>query len=104
MGTTNPHMSDSIEPRIVHEARKRRELAVEEDLSKPSNLVKGSRLLKMLDNQGIEDADSRVARAIFACGIHFNVVQSPYWQNLVRAINKSPQGYKGLMKKPKQFS
>jgi hypothetical protein len=29
------------------------------------------------------------------CGIPFNVVQSSYWQDLVRAINTTPQGFKG---------
>lgn len=94
-GTTNHRMTDSIEPRIVQEARKRRALEVEEDLSKPSNPIKDSRLLKMLERQGGEEVDSRVARTIFVCGIPFNVVRSPYWQHLVRAINKAPQGYKG---------
>ena len=49
----------------------------------------------MLNNQGREEAETRVARAIYACGIPFNVVRSPYWQDLVRAINTAPQGFKG---------
>jgi hypothetical protein len=62
--------------------------------------------------KGEKKLDSRVARAIFACGIPFNVVRSPYWQDLVRAINKAPQGYKGpnyekvrtiLLKKERQL-
>ena len=28
-------------------------------------------------------------------GIPFNVVRSPYWQDMIRAVNKAPQGYKG---------
>jgi hypothetical protein len=36
-----------------------------------------------------------VARAIFACGIPFNVVRSPYWKDIVKAINEAPQGFKG---------
>jgi len=42
-----------------------------------------------------EETDSRVARCIYACGIPFNVVRFPYWQDMIRAINKAPQGYKG---------
>jgi hypothetical protein len=38
---------------------------------------------------------SRVARAIFACGLPFNAVWSPYLQNMLRAINEAPRGYKG---------
>ena len=29
------------------------------------------------------------------CGLPFNVVRSPYWQDMIRAVNKAPQGYKG---------
>ena len=45
--------------------------------------------------QAREEADSRVARCIYACGIPFNVVRSPYWKDMIRAVNKAPQGYKG---------
>eukprot|EP01018_Ginkgo_biloba_P025270 Gb_17641 [translate_table: standard] len=48
----------------------------------------------MMDISRREDVDSRVARCIYACGISFNVVHSPYWQNMVRAINHGPKGYK----------
>eukprot|EP01018_Ginkgo_biloba_P032215 Gb_18618 [translate_table: standard] len=51
-------------------------------------------LEKMMDVGGREDVDSRVARCIYACGISFNVVRSPYWQDMVRAINDGPKGYK----------
>jgi hypothetical protein len=69
-----PSLGASNEPRIVHEARKRRATLVEEEISKPAGASKDSRLLKMLNNQGREEAESRVARAIFSCGIPFNVV------------------------------
>ena len=49
----------------------------------------------MFNNQERDEAESRVARAIYACGIPFNVVQSPYCQDLVRAINSALQGFKG---------
>eukprot|EP01018_Ginkgo_biloba_P009879 Gb_04501 [translate_table: standard] len=51
-------------------------------------------LQKMMDVGRREDVDSRVARCIYACGMSFNVVRSPYWQDMVRAINDSPKGYK----------
>eukprot|EP01018_Ginkgo_biloba_P003434 Gb_31361 [translate_table: standard] len=51
-------------------------------------------LEKMIDVGGREDVDSRVARCIYACSISFNVVRSPYWQDMVRAINDGPKGYK----------
>eukprot|EP01018_Ginkgo_biloba_P023395 Gb_41608 [translate_table: standard] len=51
-------------------------------------------LKKMMDVGGREDVDSRVARCIYACGISFNVVRSPYWQDMVRAINDGHKGYK----------
>eukprot|EP01018_Ginkgo_biloba_P009952 Gb_24212 [translate_table: standard] len=48
----------------------------------------------MMEVGGREDVDSRVARCIYAWGISFNVVRSPYWQDMVRAINDGPKGYK----------
>jgi hypothetical protein len=49
----------------------------------------------MFNNQKREDTESRVARAIFACGIPFNVVRSPYWKDMGKSINEAPQGFKG---------
>ena len=85
----------SNEPRIVHEARKRRAVQLEEEISNPTGAGQDSILLKMLNNQGREEAETRVSRAIYAYGIPFNVVRSLYWQDLVRAINTAPQGFKG---------
>eukprot|EP01018_Ginkgo_biloba_P021120 Gb_25769 [translate_table: standard] len=51
-------------------------------------------LEKMMVVGGREDVDSHVARCIYACGISFNVVRSSYWQDMVRAINDGPKGYK----------
>eukprot|EP01018_Ginkgo_biloba_P039580 Gb_22244 [translate_table: standard] len=51
-------------------------------------------LEKMMDVGRREDVDSRVARCIYACGISFNVIHSPYGQDMVRAINDGPKGYK----------
>jgi hypothetical protein len=71
MGSTSKHtpsLGAGSEPRIVHEARKRRAIMVEEEISKLAGATKDNNLLKMLNNQGREEAESRVARAIFACG------------------------------------
>jgi hypothetical protein len=76
---SNPRLVVSNEPRIVHKARKRWTIQLEEKIPKPATATKDSRLLKMLNNQGREEAESRVAKTIFSCGIPFNVVQSPYW-------------------------
>ena len=54
-----------------------------------------SKIAKLVNVQGREEADTRVARAIYACGIPFNVARSPYWHDLVWEINTSPVGYKG---------
>eukprot|EP01018_Ginkgo_biloba_P004803 Gb_17352 [translate_table: standard] len=51
-------------------------------------------LEKMVDVGEREDVGSHVARCIYACGISFNAVRSPYWQDMVRAINDGPKGYK----------
>eukprot|EP01018_Ginkgo_biloba_P023328 Gb_37124 [translate_table: standard] len=51
-------------------------------------------LEKLMDVGGREDVDSHVARCIYACGISFNVVHSPYWQDMEKAINDGPKGYK----------
>jgi hypothetical protein len=94
-----PSLGVSNEPRIVHEAMKRRVLEVENKISKGprgQGATTNSRLMKMFNNQKREETESRVARVIFACGIPFNVVQSPYWKDMVKAINEAPQGFKGL--------
>jgi hypothetical protein len=51
--------------------------------------------MEMFNNQKREERESRVARAIFSCGIPFGVVWSPYWKDMVNEINESPQGFKG---------
>ena len=87
----------NIEPRIVVEARKRR--ASQQPEQSPSRgafgTVQDSRIAKLVNVQAKEEANSRVARCIYACGIPFNVVCSPYWQDMIREVNKAPQGYKG---------
>lgn len=94
-GTGNTRLAATSETHIVHEARKRRATKLEDEISNSTSTSKDSRLLKMFNNQEREEAESRVARAIYACGIPFNVVRSPYWQDMVRAINSAPQGFRG---------
>jgi hypothetical protein len=93
-----PSLGVSNEPRIVHEARKRRALEGEKEISKgpgQQGAATYNKLMKMFNNQKREEAESRVARAIFTGGIPFNVIRSPYWKDMVKAINEAPQGLKG---------
>eukprot|EP01018_Ginkgo_biloba_P021222 Gb_34314 [translate_table: standard] len=52
------------------------------------------KLEKIMDISRREKVNNYVIRYVYACDILFNVVRSPYWQDLVRAINDSPKGYK----------
>jgi hypothetical protein len=38
--------------------------------------------------------DAKVVRFLCAYGIPFNVLCSPYWHDLVKAIDETPKGYK----------
>lgn len=89
------------EPTIVHEARKRR-ATQQQQQQQASKSAKGSspsiqesRIAKLVNVQGREDAETRVARAIYVYGIPFNVIRSLYWQAMVGEINTAPQGFKG---------
>lgn len=42
-----------------------------------------------------DDVDAKVFRFLYACGIPFNVLRSPYWHEMVAALQTAPQGYKG---------
>jgi len=46
------------------------------------------------NNQGRDVADEHVACCIYANGLAFNLVRSPYWQQMIKAVNEAPQGYK----------
>eukprot|EP01018_Ginkgo_biloba_P020087 Gb_39398 [translate_table: standard] len=50
--------------------------------------------LEKMDIGGREEVDNCVARCVYACDISFNVVCSPYWEDMGRAINDGPKGYK----------
>jgi hypothetical protein len=47
-----------------------------------------------LDITGREEVDAKMTRFFYACGVRFNVLRSPYWHSMVKAINKAPIGYK----------
>lgn len=38
--------------------------------------------------------DGKIVRFHCACAIPFNVLRSPYWHEMVKAINEAPKGYK----------
>ena len=48
-----------------------------------------------LDIGGSDEVDAIVVRFLYACGVLFNVLRSPYWHDMVKAINKAPLGFKG---------
>ena len=70
----NTRLDATSEPRIVHEARKRRATQLEDEMESSTLGANNSRLLKMFNNQKRDEAKSRVARALYACGVPFNVV------------------------------
>jgi len=46
------------------------------------------------NNQGREVVDEHVAHCIYANGLAFNLVRSPYWQKMIKAVNEASNGYK----------
>jgi len=64
--------------------------------SSPSGSGSGSKrtLEDLFDVTGREEVDAKVARFLYACGVPFNVLRSPYWHAMVKAINKAPAGYR----------
>jgi hypothetical protein len=46
------------------------------------------------NNQGREVVDEHIARCIYANALAFNLVRSPYWQQMIKAVNEAPKGYK----------
>jgi hypothetical protein len=47
-----------------------------------------------LDIEGRDEVDAKVVRFLYACGLPFNMLHSPYWHDLVKGINEAPKGYK----------
>lgn len=48
------------------------------------------------NNQGRDIADEHVAHCIYANGLAFNLVRSPYWQQMINAVNETSKGTKAL--------
>ena len=42
-----------------------------------------------------DDVDAKVFRFLYACGIPFNVLRSPYWHEMIKSLQIAPKGYKG---------
>jgi hypothetical protein len=51
-------------------------------------------LSDFLDQGCREDVDAKIFRFLYACGIPFNVLRSPYWHEMVQAINGAPKGFR----------
>jgi hypothetical protein len=49
---------------------------------------------KFLDQGCRDDVDAKIYRFLYACGIPLNVLRSPYWHEMVQAINGAPKGYR----------
>ncbi|KAH9291975.1 hypothetical protein KI387_042840, partial [Taxus chinensis] len=62
-------------------------------LARKKSKTKGP-LEKAFQNEYREIADECIARCVYANGLSFNVVRSPYWHEMVKAINEAPKGYK----------
>jgi hypothetical protein len=39
---------------------------------------------------GRDEVDTNAVRFLYACGIPFSVLRSPYWHDLVKGINEAP--------------
>jgi hypothetical protein len=50
-------------------------------------------ILDFLDQGCRDDVDANFFRFLYVCGIPFNVFCSPYWREMVQAINGTPKGY-----------
>ena len=51
-------------------------------------------MVYFLDIGGKDEVDAKVVQFLYASGVPFNVIRSPYWHDMVQAINKAPNGYK----------
>jgi hypothetical protein len=51
-------------------------------------------LSNFLDQGCRDDVDAKIFRFLYACGIAFHVLRSPYWHEMVQAINGAPKGYR----------
>jgi hypothetical protein len=57
----------------------------------------GCRTISNFLDQGCkDDMDAKNFKFFYACGVLFNVLRSPYWHEMVQAINGAPKGYMSL--------
>ncbi|KAF8378915.1 hypothetical protein HHK36_030264 [Tetracentron sinense] len=90
--------------KLLLEIRKRVEIAEKQGLFldlKRSSLTVDSHSLKkkgvledVFKQQERSEVDAKILRALYACGIPFNVLKSPYFHEMVSSINSGPKGYK----------
>lgn len=59
-----------------------------------SSFASGSRLVSMFNTGSRSDVDSIIARCFYANGVPFNLARSPFWYDMIRAVNEAPKGYK----------
>ena len=52
-------------------------------------------LEKSFNNDARGTTDEAIGRCIYANGLPFNLVRSPYWIEMIREVNKAPIGYVG---------
>ena len=55
---------------------------------------RGRTISDFLDQGGGDGVDSKVYWFLYACGIPFKFLHSPYWHETVEAIRTAPVGYK----------
>ena len=53
-------------------------------------------LEKSFNNDARGTTDEAIGRCIFANGLPFNLVRSPYWVGMIKAVNDAPKGYIAL--------
>jgi hypothetical protein len=69
-------------------------LTDDEDVEQPQiSTRKRGPLDKAFQHELRDIADQKIGRCLFANGIPFNLVRSPYWREMVQAINNAPSGY-----------
>ena len=47
------------------------------------------------NNEARGVSEEVIGRCIYANGLPFNLVRSPYWVGMIKAVNEAPKGFKG---------
>ncbi|XP_059063854.1 uncharacterized protein LOC131856294 [Cryptomeria japonica] len=89
-GATNTTYSHDIESEVDVTSRG---LATEPAPKRP-HIGSANPIGRLFDVQGREAVDAAIGRFFYANGISFNVARCPFYEEMVRAINKAPAGYK----------